>query len=170
MRHTDIGFDFQTWTLRPYDVKSLGLPTGGTYVLYHEDPGETHPGSAQVYGQATPGSPLVRLPATDGSWGCHHLPAEPCLHPPGQTGEHCEGHVLWLLQCFQHHQACSTGWQADGDADGSSPCVLDCGLPHWLTTVRAPAALCLRYSGQQHRGPTRDCSHSFSLQPLHNRL
>ena len=22
------------------------------------------------------------------------MSAEPCLHPPGQAGEHCEGHVL----------------------------------------------------------------------------
>ena len=36
----------------------------------------------------------------------------------------------WLLQCFQYHQSCSTGWQTDGDAGGSLPCVLDCGLPH----------------------------------------
>ena len=45
----------------------LTLPTGSTDVKYHEDPGETRPGSTQVYGQAAPGSPQVRLPAPDWS-------------------------------------------------------------------------------------------------------
>ena len=49
-------------------------------------------------------------------------------------------------------------------------CVLDCGLPHWLTTVCALAALCVRCSGQQHWGPTRDCPLSSPLHPLHHRL
>ncbi|XP_049889993.1 uncharacterized protein LOC126383507 [Epinephelus moara] len=47
--------------------RSLGLPTGGTDVTYHEDPGETRPGAAQAYGQAAPGSPPGRLPAPDWS-------------------------------------------------------------------------------------------------------
>ena len=76
----------------------LRLPTSGTDVTYHEDPGKTRPGSAQAYGQAAPGSPPVHLPAPDQSWVFHHLPAELCLRPPGQAGEHCEGHVLHL--CF----------------------------------------------------------------------
>ena len=50
------------------------------------------------------------------------------------------------------------------------PCVLDCGLAHWPTTVHALAALCVRCSGQQHQGPTRDCPLSFPLHPLHHRL
>ena len=29
----------------------LRLPTGGTDISYHEEPGETRPGSAQAYGQ-----------------------------------------------------------------------------------------------------------------------
>ena len=29
----------------------LGLPTGGTDVSYHEDPGEPRPGAAQAYGR-----------------------------------------------------------------------------------------------------------------------
>ena len=72
----------------------LGLLTGRTDVTYREDPGETHPGAAQAYGQATPGSPADQLPAPEWSQGCHHLPAEQCLCPPGQAREHCEGHIL----------------------------------------------------------------------------
>ena len=45
----------------------LRLPTGGTEVTCHEDPGETRPGSAQTYSQATPGSPRVCLPAPEWS-------------------------------------------------------------------------------------------------------
>ena len=43
----------------------LGLPTSGTDVTYHEDPGETRPGAAQAYVQATPGSPPDHLPAPE---------------------------------------------------------------------------------------------------------
>ena len=43
--------------------RSLGLPTGGTYISYHEDPGETHPGAAQAYGQSAPGLEL-RMPSS----------------------------------------------------------------------------------------------------------
>ena len=38
---------------------------------------------------------------------------------------------------------------------------MDCGLPHWQTTVRALASLYVRCSGKQHQGTTRDCPLSF---------
>lgn len=36
-------------------------------------------------------------------WGMQHLPDTP--HAPGDAGRHCENHVFWHLQCFQHHPA-----------------------------------------------------------------
>lgn len=65
--------------------------------------------------------------------------------------EHCEGFegVFW----HWWHLASFTGWDADSDAGGCSPHVLDCQLPDWQTTV-ALATLCVGQSAQQHWGPT----------------
>lgn len=40
----------------------------------------------------------------------------------------------------------------------------------WQTTVCVPAELCVRQDGQQHWGPTRDCSLLLPLNPLHHGL
>ena len=39
----------------------------------------------------------------------HHLPPGRITVSPGEAWKHCEDHVLWFLQCFQHHTACTLG-------------------------------------------------------------
>ena len=85
------------------------------------------------------------------------------LDKPAST----ESHVLWLLQCFQHHLSSSTGWE-DGCHAGWGPHrVLDCRLPDGQTTVHTPTELCVWQGGQQHWGPTGDCPLSLPLHPIH---
>ena len=53
---------------------------------------------------------------------------------------------------------------------------VDPTLVSWIGTTSladhstCACALCVRYSGQQHRSPTRNCSLSFPLHPLHHRF
>ena len=77
---------------------------------------ETCPGAALASGQAILGPPPVSAPTL--SWVCSHLLAQPHLRSPGQAIKHCKGHLLWLLQCIQHHPSGSTGWQVHSDAGG----------------------------------------------------
>ena len=135
-----------------------GLQTGGPDIPHHEDPGEACTGAAKTLHWST----TVRLPAPPGSWGRHHLPAEQSLHSSGQAGEHCESHVVWLLQCFL-----ATGWEDGCDAGWGPHRVLDCWLPDVQTTVRTPTELCVWQGGQQHWGPTGDCLLSLPLHPIH---
>ena len=48
------------------EKKTYKVPQNCTQVQ-STDPGETHPGAAQTYGQAAPGCPPVCLPALDWS-------------------------------------------------------------------------------------------------------
>ena len=85
------------------------LQTGGTDVSPDEVPGEAGPVTSSALGQLIIGPSSVCLPAETRCGGRHHLPAPPCLRPPGQSGKHCENPVLGLLQCVRHHPACSAG-------------------------------------------------------------
>lgn len=90
------------------------------------------------------------------------------FYPPGQASKPCEGHVFFYLSSivntFQPALLCE---EAESDA-GEYPCVLDCQLPDWQTTICAPATLCIRQSGQQHLGPPRYSPVSLPLHPLHH--
>ena len=61
---------------------------------------ETRLGAAPALGQTTLRPHTVRFSALTWHWGCHHLPAWPCLRPPEQA---CERHVFWLLQFMLYY-------------------------------------------------------------------
>lgn len=54
-------------------------------------------------GENHAGPAAVCLSSSVRSGWCHHLHAAWCPISPGVPREHCEGHALWLLQCFQYH-------------------------------------------------------------------
>ena len=72
----------------------LRLPTSGTEVTYHEDPGETHPGAAQAYGQTAPGSPPVHYQPRIGVEDAIIYLLNCVYTHLDKPGEHCEGQVL----------------------------------------------------------------------------
>ena len=83
----------------------------------------------------------------------------------GEAWEHCEDHVLWFLQCFQHH---STG-TSDGQTR-SAPHILDIGLPDQQTPVCEDPGLCVGHGCLQYGGPSRTGPCSILLHPLQCRL
>lgn len=52
-----------------------------------------------------PGPSTVCIPATHQSGGCYHFHDPQGPLTPTESGKHRESHVLWRLQCFQHHPA-----------------------------------------------------------------
>ena len=67
----------------------------------------------------------LHLPDWHQSGQHHNFPPGQITVSPGEAWKHCEYHILWFLQCFEHHTACTPGGQADAHGGGPTPHILN---------------------------------------------
>ena len=93
-----------------------------------------------------------------------HRPFPP-LHPPGRAGEHCKGHVFWLLLllfAFKTIRPALLG-------EMLTAMQVDASLVSWIVNYLTgrPQYVCLQHcvgqSGQQHWDPAGDSPILFTL-------
>ena len=143
------------------------LKTSCPHFTTDEDPGAAgsrwYPPSGRSFYGPTP----VCISNWHQSGRHHHLPPGQITVSLGKAWKHCEDHVLWFPQYFQHHKACTFGGQARAHTHTSRPGSLTTsptGHSMWgLGTV-------CRTQLSAVQEPHREQSCSVHFHPVHGRF
>ena len=129
------------------------LQTSCSHFTPDEDPGAAGLCPSLPSGGSFYGPTPVYISTWHWSGWCHHLPPGQITFSSVEAWKHCEDHVLWFLQCSQHHTACTFGEQAGACGGEPTPHILDPWLPHHSATVCEELGLCVGYSCLQYGAP-----------------